>query len=128
MAHIIVFSGEYDLANKHGLRRTLQRLQTSEDLILDLTEVTFADSTFITELILFEKAREAKNLARATIVAPAKSVVRRLFEVAGLMPVLTIVDSYNGRRDDPNSIIELAPNGDDLDAMAETLPAEHVKT
>lgn len=118
MAHRVVFAGDYDLANKDGLRRTLRRFETSEDLVLDLSDVTFIDSTFISELILFEKARKAQNLGRATIVAPAKSVVRRLFEVVGLTPVLTIVESYKSERDDLNSIVELAPNGDDLDATA----------
>ena len=118
MAHIIVFAGEYDLANKDGLRRTLRRLESSNGLTLDLTEVTFIDSTFISELILLEKAREANNYSQMTIVAPAKSVVRRLFEVVGITSIVNVVESCDGKRDDPNSIVEFAATGDSLDATA----------
>lgn len=116
MAHLVVFAGEYDLANKDGLRRTLRRLESSSDLVLDLTEVTYIDSTFISGLILLERARGAKNFGRVTIVAPTGSVARRVFEVIGLTPILALVESY--RRNEPG-VVEFAPTGDTMDATAE---------
>ena len=115
MAHVVVFAGEYDLANKDGLRRTLRCLEKSDNLVLDLTEVTFIDSTFVSELILLEKAREAKNFARVTIVAPSESVVRRVFDAVGITPILTLLESYNDERVGADSIVEFAASGNELD-------------
>lgn len=42
MAHVVVFAGEYDLANKEQIRRTMQRVASSDNLVLNLTEVTFS--------------------------------------------------------------------------------------
>lgn len=112
MAHVVVFAGEYDVANKQGIRRTLQRLETSDDLVLDLTEVTFVDSTFITELILLEKARQAKNFPRVTIVTPDGSIVRRVFDVVGIASMFTLVDSYSDARPgSTDSTVEFAASG-----------------
>lgn len=120
MAHIIVFAGEYDLANKDGLRRTLRRLESSNNhLVLDLTEVTFIDSTFISELLLLEKRREAQNFSRVTIVAPADSIVRRVFDIVGIAPILTLVESYDDPRVGADHVVEFAVSGDELDATAE---------
>lgn len=119
MAHVVVFAGEYDLANKDGIRRMLRRLESSNDLVLDLTEVTFVDSTFISELIRLEKVRGAKNFDRATVVAPAKSVAGRLLDVVGLTSVFSVVETCAGERTgDSDSIVEFAPNGGELDARA----------
>lgn len=124
MAHVVVFAGEYDLANKEGLRRELRRLESSDDLVLDLTEVTFIDSTFISELMSLERARQAKNFARVTIASPAKSVVRRLFELTGVNSIVGLVESYKDDPfDAPNSLVEYAATGDNLDATMEARQA-----
>lgn len=116
MAHVLVFAGEYDLANKDALRRSLTHLEACDDLVFDLTEVTFIDSTFLTELIRLEKARKANNLSRITIVSPAQSAIRRLFDLTGLASVVTFVETYG--RDDPDDVVEFAPTGDTMDATA----------
>lgn len=123
MAHRVVFAGEYDIANKDGIQRTLQRFEASEGLVIDLTDVTYFDSTFISELIRLERTRKAQNFERTTIVAPAKSVVRRLFEIAGLAPLFTIVESH---KDDPDSIVEYAVSCDSLDATADIIQGTQV--
>lgn len=116
MAHVVVFSGEYDLANKEGLQRELRRLESSDDLVLDLTEVTYIDSTFISELIILEKVRRARSFGCVTIVSPAKSIVRRVFEVAGIASLVGIVESYDaGPPNTSASVVEYAITGDDLD-------------
>lgn len=124
MAHVVVFAGEYDLANKERVRRTMRRLASSDNLALDLTKVTYIDSTFIAELIILETARQERNLSRLTVVAPAESVVRRLFEVAGMTSILRLVESYDAGGDHPDTAVEFAPHGDKLDEIAETTRAD----
>lgn len=118
MARIVVFSGEYDLANRDALRSFLSHLETCDDLVFDLTAVTFIDSSFLTELVRLEKARKANNLGRITIVSRAESALRRLFEITGLVSELTLVESYG--RDDPDAVVEFAPTGDTMDDTAVT--------
>lgn len=105
MAHFVVFAGEYDLANKNQLRKELCRLDSTQNLVLDMSEVTFIDSTFISELILLEKARKKKGLPGVTIIAPAKSLVRKLFEVTGIVPLLNVVETYTKPDDGPAASI-----------------------
>lgn len=123
MAHVVVFAGEYDLANKLGLRREMRRLESSVDLVLDLTDVTYIDSTFIAELIILERARHEKNFGRVTVVSPARSAVRRVFEVSGITSIVGLVESYNGEHGNASSIVEYAASGDNLDATPITKPA-----
>ena len=112
MAHIVVFAGEYDLANKSELRKELSRLHSVDELVLDMSEVTYIDSTFIAELMLLRKARKTKKLSPVTIVAPPKSLVRKLFQVTGLLSVLNVVEAY--KREDgsaPSLTLEYAGVG-----------------
>lgn len=110
MPHVIVFAGEYDLANSDALRRFLSHLETCDDLVFDLTEVTFIDSTFLTELIHIEKVRKANKLDQLTIVSPAESALRRLFDITGLASVVSFVETFG--RDDPDTVVEFAPPGE----------------
>ncbi|HZZ01118.1 MAG TPA: STAS domain-containing protein [Candidatus Baltobacteraceae bacterium] len=96
MAHIVVFAGEYDLANKKELQKELSRLNSVEELVLDLSEVTYIDSTFLSDLISLEKTRRKKRLSSVTVIAPPKCLVRKLFQVTGMMSLLNVVESYSG--------------------------------
>lgn len=127
MAHVVVFAGEYDLADKRGLRRAMRRLDASDDLVLDMTEVTYIDSTFIAELIILEKARRAKKFGHLKVITPAKSIVRRIFEVTGMITVLEVVESYDGDGAIPNSVVEFAATGDFLDSTSGAKPADRIR-
>ncbi|HEY1975533.1 MAG TPA: STAS domain-containing protein [Candidatus Baltobacteraceae bacterium] len=99
MAHFVVFAGEYDLARKAQLRKDLSRLGSAQELVLDVSEVTFIDSTFISELMSLEKARRRKGFPRITVVAPPKSLVRKLFRVTGIVAQLNVVDACSNPND-----------------------------
>ena len=95
MAHVIVFAGEYDLNTKSELREEFSRVYSAPDVVLNMSGVKFIDSTFISELMLLVKSRRAKGLSRVTVVTPANSMVRRLFEVTGIVALFDIVESYS---------------------------------
>ena len=99
MAHVVVFAGEYDLANKTELRKELSRLHSARDLVLDMSEVTFIDSTFISELILLQNKRKKNGLSGVTVIAPPKSLVRKLFQITGIVSLLHVVEAYPVRDD-----------------------------
>lgn len=104
MAHVVVFAGEYDLNTKRELREKLSHLYSTPDVVLDMSKVRFIDSTFISELLMLVKSRREKTLSRVTIVTQANSMVRRLFEVTGIMPLFNVVESYSSAIDDSGRV------------------------
>lgn len=95
MAHIVVFAGEYDLNTKDQLRKELSRFHSVSELVLDLSGIKYIDSTFISELLVLVRSRRAEGFPRITVVTPATSMVRRLFEVTGILPLFHVVESYS---------------------------------
>lgn len=100
MAHVVVFAGEYDLSTKSELREEFSRLYGTSDVVLNMSRVKFIDSTFISELLLLIRSRREKGLSRITVVAQANSMVRRLFDVTGIVPLFNVVESYSDEGDD----------------------------
>ena len=101
MAYVVVFAGEYDLANMEDLRKELSRLVLIQDLVLDMSEVIFIDSCFISELIRLQQTRIEKKLPRVKIVTQRDSVVRRVLEVTGMLSLFDVVDEYSNEGCDP---------------------------
>lgn len=88
---MVVFAGDYDVGSKSSLRSLLDRIAEIPHLVLDFREVTFIDSTCVTELLRMHTLRIANNLARETIVL-GKTPIRRLFEVLDLYRVFNVVE------------------------------------
>jgi anti-anti-sigma factor len=119
MVYVVVFSGDYDVANKVQVRQALRRHESSANLVLDLTKVSYIDSTFLAELLLLEKTRQANGFGPLTIVTPAASPLRRLFDVTGITATLKLVESFDSE-EDPETIVEHASAGDEFDRETET--------
>jgi anti-anti-sigma factor len=88
-AVVAVFAGEYDLSHKATLRRELGTLRDEPELILDMSAVSYIDSTCVTELLVLQDARAKRGLARASIVAHSPSV-RRLFDILQLGKIFRV--------------------------------------
>jgi len=101
MAYVVVFAGEYDLANMGDLRRELSQLVLIRDLVLDMSAVIFIDSCFISELIRMQQARTEKKLSRVKLVSRRESAVRRVLEVTGMLSLFDVVDEYSNEGCDP---------------------------
>jgi anti-anti-sigma factor len=88
MAHreqplVVTFGqSEWDLSNREELRRLLEPALTHPTVILDLSEVTFADSTVLQALANLRQDRANRQYAPVSIVAPHPQI-RRLFKVVG---------------------------------------------
>lgn len=81
-AHHLTLAGELDAANAPALRA---QLAGSGPVMLDLTEVSFVDSTILDVL-----ARAATT--RLVTIMGAQRTVRRVLEVSGLDQVLVVED------------------------------------
>ena len=86
-------AGEVDLANAPRLRRRLLELATEEagGLIVDLTEVSYADSAGIK--VLFDLARDMRQRDLSLAVSlPVSSPLRRLLKITNFQEVAPICD------------------------------------
>jgi anti-anti-sigma regulatory factor len=100
---MVVFAGEYDVGNKTSLRTLLDRISEIPDLVLDFREVTFIDSTCVTELLRMHTLRITNSLPRETIIL-GKTPIRRLFEVLDLYRVFNVVEDVG---DVPHDVASL---------------------
>jgi anti-anti-sigma factor len=91
---VMVFAGEYDLTSKEQLRTTLARLSTMPRVVLDFSDVTYLDSTVITELIRMRKLRAASGFERETIVFQHPPL-KRLFDILDMGKVFRLVGTLD---------------------------------
>jgi anti-sigma B factor antagonist len=90
-ALVLSLAGELDLADAPALREALRRAaeRSPKRLVVDLTDVTFVDSTILGALV---EARSALGGDAFALAAPGFEV-RRALEVSGLDRHFTIESS-----------------------------------
>lgn len=81
--------GDVDAAGVDALVAELDPLPgTDSDVIIDLAEVTFIDSSGLRTLV--EAHQRADHAGRRLVMADPSVAVRRLFDISGLVPYLHI--------------------------------------
>jgi anti-anti-sigma factor len=90
--HTIAVSGEIDIANAGEVEQELVRVEASDAsaIVLDLSEVTFMDSTTV-RLLLTADARSRHDGRRLALRRPSASV-RRVLRLVGIEDRLPYVD------------------------------------
>ncbi len=86
----LIFEGECDISCRERLRLELEPLYAESNLTLDLSGVTFIDSTVIGELIRLQKHRTGRGFAPTTVVV-GPGPVRRVFDIAQLGQIFLVV-------------------------------------
>jgi anti-anti-sigma factor len=113
---VMVFSGEYDLTQKLSVRADLASLLGESEIILDMSEVTYLDSTFVSELMRLRAHRADRNLQTPSIVRTSASV-KRLFSLLNLAACFRLADTLDellAKNGEPVEI-HYARSGDDAD-------------
>jgi anti-anti-sigma factor len=87
---VVVVSGELDYSTVTYLREQIEGLVA--DLVLDLSELAFMDSTGIATLIALWRSFEADDRRLVIVVTPGATVQRTL-EVRGLAKALPLAES-----------------------------------
>ena len=84
---VLRLSGELDLATVADIQRSVDAIaaQAPEHLVIDLTEVTFMDSSGIALLLEIAQSRPRTELRNPT------PLIRRVLEMTGLTEILPIV-------------------------------------
>ena len=87
---VITLRGEWDVASRDQLRRALQSIGLDQDVVVDLRQASFFDSTALGELIaLFKRLDGAGHRVEALV---GDSNMRRLLELTSLDRLFGVSD------------------------------------
>lgn len=90
-AGIVTLRGEQDLHSKPEVRKALAAASTSGNVLVDLSECTFIDSSVISELLrTSNNLHKQGGLLELVIPSGAHQAIRNVFELMGLQRVLPI--------------------------------------
>jgi anti-sigma B factor antagonist len=83
--HVLALSGELDMASSPALEEAVRGICTgsAEALTVDLSRLTFMDSTGLRVVLLTKELCERHGCEFLVIPGPAQ--IQRLFEVAGIL-------------------------------------------
>ena len=87
-------NGDQDIAHRDDLRNSLPEPEADDTLIIDCRNVFYMDSVAMGVLVNY-RGRFVEAGARAEdlmLIAPSGSSVRRLFDIAGLGRIFTLLD------------------------------------
>ena len=91
-ASIVVFTGEIDLESSPAARETLLKcVEHTGNVIVDLSEVSYIDSSGVASLV--EALQAAKKKGSQFALAAVSEPTRRVLELARLDQVFTLFDS-----------------------------------
>jgi anti-anti-sigma factor len=103
---VMIFTGEYDLTSKERLRETLEELCAVPSVILNFSDVTYVDSTVITELIRMHNLRAERGFASEAIVLQNRNVrqVLDLLQMQQIFRFFEALDDAVGPTDWPLTV------------------------
>ena len=89
-ARVMLVGGELDVSNVASLAAALDAESAEGPLVVDLSAVTYLDSSTIEALIV-----RARNGAPLRLVCPPGSIVRRSLEILGIEHVMPLTDTVD---------------------------------
>lgn len=93
-ARIVTFKGEVDLESSPAARELLLKcFDSARNVIVDLSEVTYIDSSGVASLV--EALQAAKKSGSRFALAASSEPTRRVLELARLDKVFTMYDSVD---------------------------------
>jgi anti-sigma B factor antagonist len=93
-ASIVAFTGEVDLESSPAAREILLKcLESTSKVIVDLSEVSYIDSSGVASLV--EALQAAKKNGSQFALAAVSEPTRRVLELARLDKVFTLYDSVD---------------------------------
>lgn len=115
---ILTLAGEFDLANVPDVERALGEIPLEQRAAIDLSAVTFVDSSLLNALV----RRHRRARAPFVVIVPSTSPVRRVFTLTNLHTYLRLVshraDALAFVRD--QQCVTIEPNSTTSNALAGT--------
>ena len=86
-------AGEMDMTTAPELSQAIERTPDGTELVvIDLSEVSFLDSSGLNALVQARRALDARGIAMTVVVRP-ESAIRQVFEITHLTEPLTVIDA-----------------------------------
>jgi anti-sigma B factor antagonist len=90
---VLTVIGEVDMTTAPELLRSIERVSDRSDrVVVDLSAVTFLDSSGLNALVAGQRALEGRGIG-LRVVTPEDNPVRRVFEITQLTESLSVVPS-----------------------------------
>lgn len=94
-ATLVIADGEFDLRNVLNLNAALRKaFEAGQAIVIDFTDVTFADSTTIGTAVMAYKRAKATGTELRLVLRP-QSNVRKVFETAGVTDAIAVCDTMD---------------------------------
>ena len=90
-ATILELKGSFDIFERDELRAAVSAVASESFVVVDLTSVTYADSTILAEIVRLHRFLTASG--GTLVFVGASSMIRRLLKVTGLDRMLDVRDS-----------------------------------
>ena len=87
---IVTLRGEHDLSTRAEINATLARVGGESDVLVDLSECTFIDSSVIGALVAAFQAFAERGRRLELAIPPDAVTIQRVAQVAGLATFLAI--------------------------------------
>jgi anti-sigma B factor antagonist len=90
---VLRVQGELDIESADFLATELRKVEDASEVVVDLRDVTFLDSSGLGVLVHCDLRLRATKRALALLIRDGQ--VRRLFELTGLLDQMTVVHNLN---------------------------------
>lgn len=87
---VVVFAGEFDVAQAERLNDVLAVAAKAESVVLDLSSVTYMDSTMLNALVTFRRRRAELGYHDHVPIEGAGPLIRRLFSLVHLDKIFAL--------------------------------------
>ena len=91
---LLVFEGELDLSRQVEFENKLRTAYDHPKVIIDLSRVTYVDSSFLSTLVVMRSKRRANGFAPAHLVG-ANEMLQRVLGIAGLDELWPMCDTLD---------------------------------
>jgi anti-sigma B factor antagonist len=92
-AFVLEVEGEVDMLTAPAVLKAVEEVpEDTPWIVIDLTKVSFLDSSGLNTLVQARRALDARQ-ATMRLVVPADGAIRRVFEITHLTEALTVVDT-----------------------------------
>ena len=90
---VVTLAGEHDISTSESLEQALERAAANSNVLVDLSDCTFVDSTVITVLIRTSEAVKAGGEQLVLVIPPAQRAIARIAEMTGLGHLMPLYES-----------------------------------
>jgi anti-anti-sigma factor len=87
----VTLSGDFDVYRTHDIASMLPDPRSADRVVIDCSQVRFADSTFLVALMRYRRKFVQAGGDELNIILVASEFVRRILQISGLTKVLTVL-------------------------------------